>query len=74
VVNISTVGTSAIILADGTTRDQLPSYSVGSMVETVPTSSVVTPAVILGRQLEWLVSFFALAALLLGGLSRRRHG
>jgi apolipoprotein N-acyltransferase len=75
VVNISTVGTSAIIRADGSTLAQLPWYTPGAMVENVPTSSITTPAVLLGRQLEWLVSFFALAVLLLGGImGRRRHG
>ena len=75
VVNISTVGTSAMIRPDGTTIVQLPTYEAGAMVEDVPTSSTVTPAVVLGRQIEWLVSFFGLAVLLLGGLlSRRSRG
>lgn len=68
VVNISTVGTSAIIVADGSTLTQLPWYTAGAMVENVPTSSVITPAVLIGRQIEWLVSFFALAVLLLGAM------
>ena len=75
VVNISTVGTSAVIGADGTTLKQLPTYTAGAMVITVPTSSTVTGAVIAGRQIEWLVSFYALAVLLLAGiLGRRRRG
>jgi len=75
VVNISTVGTSAIILADGETLDQLEWYKPGSMVADVPTSSAITPAVAGGRQFEWLVSAFGLLVLLLGGASaRRRHG
>jgi apolipoprotein N-acyltransferase len=73
VVNISTVGTSAIILPDGSTLDQLPTYTVGHMSADVPTSSTVTGAVVLGRQLEWLVSFSALAILLLGGVMGRRQ-
>jgi apolipoprotein N-acyltransferase len=73
VVNISTVGTSAIILADGSTLQTLPWYTAGAMVETVPTSSFTTPAVLIGRQVEWLVSFFALAVLLLGGVMGRRR-
>ena len=72
VVNISTVGTSAIIRPDGSTLEQLPWYTAAAMVENVPTSSFTTPAVLLGRQIEWLVSFFALAVLLLGGLMSRR--
>ncbi len=75
VVNISTVGTSAIILPDGSTLTQLPWYTPGAMVEDVPTSSVTTPAVLVGRQVEWLVSFFALSVLLLGAImGRRKHG
>jgi len=75
VVNISTVGTSAIILPDGQTLEQLPWYTAGAMVDDVPTSSFTTPAVLLGRQIEWLVSFFALAVLLLGAvMSRRARG
>jgi apolipoprotein N-acyltransferase len=72
VVNISTVGTSAMIRPDGTTIVQLPTYEAGAMVEDVPTSSVITAAVVGGRQIEWLVSFFALAVLLLGGVLARR--
>jgi len=74
VVNISTVGTSAIILADGSTLEQLDWYTVGSMIADVPTSSTVTPAVAVGRQLEWLASGFGLAVLALARLLRRRHG
>jgi apolipoprotein N-acyltransferase len=72
VVNISTVGTSAIILADGSTLDQLPRYTAAVMESDVPTSSTVTPAVLIGRQVEWLVSFYALAILFLGGILGRR--
>lgn len=73
VVNISTVGTSAVMLADGTTIASLPWYTAGAMVVDVPTSSTVTPAVLLGRQLEWLVSGFGLAVLLLGAIAARRR-
>ena len=75
VVNISTVGTSAIMLPDGTTIDELEWYTAGAMIKDVPTSSTITPAVAGGRQLEWLVSGYSLAVLLLGGiLGRRRRG
>ena len=75
VVNISTVGTSAIMLPDGSTLDQLEWYTAGAMVADVPTSSTVTPAVAVGRQLEWLVSGFGLGILVLAGLlGRRRRG
>ena len=73
VVNISTVGTSAIILPDGSTLEQLETYTPGAMLADVPTSSVVTPAVLIGRAFEWFFSFSALAVLILGGLLARRR-
>ena len=75
VVNISTVGTSAIMLADGSTIAQLEWYTAGAMVTDVPTSSTITAAVAAGRQIEWLVSGFALVILALAGLvGRARRG
>jgi apolipoprotein N-acyltransferase len=71
VVNISTVGTSAIIAPDGSTIDRLPTYEPGAMVENVPLSTMTTPAVLLGRQLEWLVSGLGLAALVVAGITVR---
>jgi apolipoprotein N-acyltransferase len=64
-VNISTVGLSAVIAPDGSIVDQLDWYTPGTMVEDVELSDTVTPAVFLGRQLEWFVSGFTLAALVL---------
>lgn len=63
VVNISTVGTSAIIAPDGSTIAQLPVFEPGAMVETVPLSTVSTPATLLGRSVEWAVGGFGLVAL-----------
>jgi apolipoprotein N-acyltransferase len=71
VVNISTVGTSAIITPDGATLDSLPTWEAGSMVQTVPLSSTVTPAMTLGRALEWFVSGLGLAGVLFCLLSGR---
>lgn len=65
VVNISTVGTSAIIAPDGSTIARLPTFEPGSMVENVPLSRVVTLATVLGRSVEWAVGGFALTALAL---------
>lgn len=65
VVNISTVGLSAVIAPDGSIVAQLPWYTAGSMVEDVALSSVTTPAVVLGRELEWLVSGLGLASILI---------
>lgn len=71
VVNISTVGTSAIVLPDGTIDQQLPWYEPGVMVADVPLLTTVTPAVLAGRQLEWLAAIVGLAGLLIAGLAVR---
>ncbi|HEV7948343.1 MAG TPA: apolipoprotein N-acyltransferase [Glaciihabitans sp.] len=73
VVNISTVGTSAIIAPDGSTIDQLTSYTAASMVADVPLSSTMTPATYLGRGIEWFVSGLALAGVVIAGLSERKR-
>ncbi|GAB7044564.1 MULTISPECIES: apolipoprotein N-acyltransferase [Catenuloplanes] len=44
VVNVSTVGTSAIIAADGSTIDRLPTFRAGAMVQTVTLRDGLTPA------------------------------
>ena len=72
VVVISTVGTSAIIGPDGQTIDQLEWYTPDAMNVAVPLSNVVTPAVVVGRQLEWLVSFVGLAGVLVSAIALRR--
>jgi len=71
VVNISTVGTSAIIHPDGSVHHRLPVYEPDVMVDDVPLSTTKTPAVIGGRQVEWLVSFGGLLVLGLSGLRSR---
>jgi len=71
VVNVSTVGTSAIIAPDGSTIDQLPTFRAGAMVDDVPLSSVTTSAVLLGRQIEWLVSGIGVLGVVLAGLLAR---
>jgi apolipoprotein N-acyltransferase len=70
VVNISTVGTSAIITPDGATVDQLSVWEPGSMVQTVPLSSTITSAMAIGRGLEWLLSGLGLAGLALSLAAR----
>jgi apolipoprotein N-acyltransferase len=66
VVNVSTVGITAVIAPDGTITERLPWYTAGSILADVPLSTVTTPAVLIGRQLEWLVSILGLAGLALG--------
>jgi apolipoprotein N-acyltransferase len=70
VVNVSTVGTSAIIHPDGSEHDRLPTYTPGVMVDDVPLSTTMTPAVLGGRQIEWLVCGFGLGALIAGAVGR----
>jgi apolipoprotein N-acyltransferase len=73
VVNISTVGTSAIVLPDGTIEQQLQWYVPGTMVADIPLLTTVTPAVLAGRQIEWLVSIVGLAAVLIAGIMSPRR-
>jgi len=73
VVNISTVGLSAVIAPDGTIVQQLPWFSVGTMVQDVALSTAITPAVLLGRQLEWLVSGLGLASIIIAGFTTRKR-
>src|SRR5690606_25611412 len=53
VVNISTVGTSAMIGPDGTMIDRLPQYEPGTMLEELPLSTTVTPGIRLGAWIDW---------------------
>ncbi|WP_394771349.1 apolipoprotein N-acyltransferase [Lacisediminihabitans sp.] len=65
VVNASTVGVSAMFAPDGRVISQLPTFQAGSMVEDVPLSHTTTPATLIGRGIEWLVSGLGLATLAL---------
>jgi len=73
VVNISTVGTSAIILPDGTIAEQLPRYTAAAMVLDVPLSTTTTPATVIGAGVEWGVAAVGLGALIGAGLGGRRR-
>ncbi|PZQ91652.1 MAG: apolipoprotein N-acyltransferase [Leifsonia xyli] len=73
VVNISTVGTSAIVLPDGSVIDELPRYEAGVMVAEVPLSTTTTPAVVIGRGVEWGVAAIALGALIGAAIGGRRR-
>jgi apolipoprotein N-acyltransferase len=78
VVNISTVGTSAVIAPDGSTIDQLKTFTPASMVDTVPLSTTITAATLFGRAIEWFVSGLGLAAVVVArvtlGSERDRFG
>ncbi|MES2171258.1 MAG: apolipoprotein N-acyltransferase [Actinomycetota bacterium] len=74
VVNDSTVGVSAMFAPDGTKLTGLAPFTRGAMIATIPLSTTITPAMVIGRQLEWLAGGFGIAGLALGLLLRRRRG
>lgn len=67
VVNISTVGTSAIIDPTGAELDRLPTYTEGYMALDVPLAGYQTPATVIGRNIELGVVGFTLAGLIVAG-------
>ncbi|CAN5132302.1 apolipoprotein N-acyltransferase [soil metagenome] len=76
VVNISTVGYSAIIAPDGSTLASLTPYTPGAMIEDVPLSTTTTPASLFSKGIELLVSGLGFAGLVLAivaaaGIRRR---
>ena len=76
VVNISTVGTSAVIDPRGRELDRLPTYEEGYMLLDVPLATHTTPATLIGRNLELLIVGFTLSGIGIAGLGeyRRRSG
>ena len=62
-VNISTVGVSKIFLADGSIVDQLPIFEPGTMVQTLPLRTSITPAIAIGQGFDLLVNLVALSFL-----------
>jgi apolipoprotein N-acyltransferase len=77
VVNISTVGTSAIIDPRGRELDRLPTYEEGYMLVDVPLATHTTPATMFGRTIELTIVGFTLAGLAIAALgerSRRSRG
>lgn len=71
VVNVSTVGITAVIQADGTITDRLPWYEPGAIITDLPLHTAVTPAVLLGRQVEWFVSGLGVITLIGAGFLAR---
>lgn len=75
VVNLSTVGTSQVIAADGTTIDGLPADTAGHMLTEVPLRTGLTPSVVAGAGIKALLAWGSLAALVAVGIvvrARRR--
>jgi len=73
VINISTVGTSALILPDGSITEEVAPYTVGTIVADVPLSTTITPAAVAGAGLERAVGLGALVVLLGAGVVQRRR-
>ncbi|MEJ1230666.1 MAG: nitrilase-related carbon-nitrogen hydrolase [Galbitalea sp.] len=65
-VNDSTVGTTAIVLPNGKIVAQLPTFTPGALVETVPLSTTITPATWLGEPIELAACAVGLAGLIAG--------
>lgn len=71
VVNVSTVGVSAVIAPDGGDLDRLEPFTPGVMVADVPLSTVITPASIIGLPLEWALIIMGIVPVI--GLRRKRR-
>lgn len=75
-VHISTVGTSAIVLPDGTIAEQLDTYTADIMRQELPLRTSLTPAMMLGAPFEIANNFAAVGIVLFFILSwvRKRQG
>jgi apolipoprotein N-acyltransferase len=67
VVNLSTVGTSQVIAADGTTIDGLPADVAGHMLTDVPLRTGLTPAVVAGDAVKIVIGWGSLMVLITVG-------
>jgi apolipoprotein N-acyltransferase len=73
VVNLSTVGTSQVIAADGTTIDGLPADAAGHMLTDVPLRTGLTPAVVAGEWIKVFIGWSSVLALILAGIGVARE-
>ena len=73
VVNISTVGTSQVITADGSVTDQAGVDQVAARVTNVPLRTGLTPAVVVGPALTQTLGWGTLLAFAVLGVAARRH-
>lgn len=69
VVNVSTVGVSAIYNADGSVVEELPTFEAGVMQQEVPLRDSKTPAMLFGSWIDLLLNLIA-AGLIAFGLRR----
>ncbi len=73
VVNLSTVGTSQVIAPDGTEIDGLPAGVAGAMITEVPLRAGLTPAVVIGPAVSFLLGWGSVLALAVVGILARRR-
>lgn len=71
VVNVSTVGVSAIYSPDGSVIKQVPTFEPAAMIETLPLRTSITPAMTLGPVIDLFINLVA-ALLLILSLPRKR--
>ncbi|KJL18692.1 Apolipoprotein N-acyltransferase [Microbacterium oxydans] len=73
VVNVSTVGTSQVIRADGSTVTSLDADEAGAMLEDVELRSGLTAGVVLGPWIQAVLLWGGIGALLVGWWRARRR-
>ncbi|WAC65945.1 apolipoprotein N-acyltransferase [Agrococcus sp. SL85] len=71
-VNVSTVGTSAMVLPDGSFVERLPQYEPGTMLADLPLSATVTPGIRVGGWIEWALCIGGVLGLAAAGALRMR--
>ena len=72
IVNISTVGPSAILLADGGEVENIDAFKPGYMVSKVPLRNSITPASFIARPTEWVCALACLGLMGFAIAARRR--
>lgn len=71
-VNVSTVGTSAMVLPDGSFVERLPQYEPGTMLADLPLSATVTPGIRVGGWIEWALCIGGVLGLAAAGALQMR--
>ena len=73
VVNVSTVGVSAIYSPDGSVIDQIPSFEPGAMLQELPLRNSITPAMTVGPIFDLFANILAATLIGLALISRLRR-